>query len=869
MSVIFKPDDFLLQMDDRTNEVMNIVHKYDAFLDALTTPEFSQLRESTREAIRYFVSNKYPNTEEIAKHTFSQSKKLQAHYGDLSDYLNHIQIKDKKSFSIDLATGTGKSWVIYAVAQIMLSEGLVDKVLVLCPSLTIEEELKAKFERFSGNQELTKILQELDALYPSPSIKSANDPILNGDICVENIHAVYDRTGSSIKDSFKGKGQRTLVISDEAHHIYSQPDVGGRTWKQWYEFLVNEEYGFNYLLGVTGTPYIGDEYFHDCIYRYSLKQGIDDGIIKTPDYKIEEESEEKGFDETFANHLQKQEKYAGQLKPITIIVTAKIVDCIAVWNDLVKFISEKENISYEESAKKTIWVTSGIPSNSSEKARIEAIITNPEKVRKENLALLKTVDETDNPVEWIVSVSMLTEGWDVKNVFQIVPHEQRAFNSKLLISQVLGRGLRIPEGLEAPVNVKINNHEAWSSKIKDLYKDVLEIENKLSWGYDENKKDYAFPLHNLNYESVQGTTESKKKPAKEPSEVRFKPQSKVREESSTYSETGTFSFSVEAQETVTIDQAAREMKLFLKEKDEKIAKTWSIKKLKEFLIENLEKDGYDSSFLSKENLATAKQSFGPMFRELGKETPRMKLTPDSLFDVKVEDMNRQTFSESSIKDSSYVYYTKNTVDTLTPDQKSLFGGFLSDKENYNRVCETIAKYGGSEDEIKFLKENLFEKPDDNFKCPLNMIFVSKDPERRFTNSLFTNIELIDSFVKSPDKGFYHFPYSYKPTESGSTHVRRENFNPDFFLKLNDKNEIAVIEIKKDGDTSQRNKAKYRDGITHFGALNKKLKEEGNDWEYHFYFLSPDDIPEFFQAVRDGRYKNWKSSLMQDLSTNEN
>lgn len=29
------------------------------------------------------------------------------------------------------------------------------------------------------------------------------------------------------------------------------------------------------------------------------------------------------------------------------------------------------------------------------------------------------VDDKDDPVEWIVSVSMLTEGWDVKNVFQI------------------------------------------------------------------------------------------------------------------------------------------------------------------------------------------------------------------------------------------------------------------------------------------------------------------------------------------------------------------------------------------------------------------------------------------------------------------
>jgi len=62
----------------------------------------------------------------------------------LEQYMLNIQIKDKKAASIDLATGTGKSWVIYGVAQLALAEGLVDKVLVLCPSLTIEEELKKK-----------------------------------------------------------------------------------------------------------------------------------------------------------------------------------------------------------------------------------------------------------------------------------------------------------------------------------------------------------------------------------------------------------------------------------------------------------------------------------------------------------------------------------------------------------------------------------------------------------------------------------------------------------------------------------------------------------------------------------------------------
>ena len=64
---------------------------------------------------------------------------------------------------------------------------------------------------------------------------------------------------------------------------------------------------------------------------------------------------------------------------------------------------------------------------------------------------------------------MLTEGWDVKNVFQIVPMEERAFNSKLLVAQVLGRGLRIPNAYNTPQpKVTVFNHKSWSSKIKKL-----------------------------------------------------------------------------------------------------------------------------------------------------------------------------------------------------------------------------------------------------------------------------------------------------------------------------------------------------------------------------------------------------------------
>jgi len=50
-------------------------------------------------------------------------------------------LPEKLACSIDMATATGKSYMIYGLAMILLAEGIVDRVLVLCPSTTIEAGL--------------------------------------------------------------------------------------------------------------------------------------------------------------------------------------------------------------------------------------------------------------------------------------------------------------------------------------------------------------------------------------------------------------------------------------------------------------------------------------------------------------------------------------------------------------------------------------------------------------------------------------------------------------------------------------------------------------------------------------------------------
>src|SRR5260370_34394339 len=95
-------------------------------------------------------------------------------------------------------------------------------------------------------------------------------------------------------------------------------------------------------------------------------------------------------------------------------------------------------------------------------------------------------------------------------------------------------------------------------------------------------------------------------------------------------------------------------------------------------------------------------------------------------------------------------------------------------------------------------------------------------------------------------GMYAFPYSYNPAKVSKTHVANEHFNPDFFIKISNQPEILVAEIKAEGDDSNRNRAKCRDGLRHFDTLNKRLTEMGEKWRYYFYILSPEDYTSFFE-----------------------
>ena len=194
--------------------------------------------EATRIALRYFLGGRYANTEQLARESFDASQDLQRLYASADALVERLPFADKLACTLDLATGTGKSYVMYAVARVMLNEGAVDRVLVLCPSLTIEAGLIEKFNALTADGDLTDLLPVRPAGTAIPTIVDAGSTVNEGDICIENIHAAYERTGSSLADSFTGVGRPRLVISDEAHHVIAAAKAQN---KKWHDFLANPD----------------------------------------------------------------------------------------------------------------------------------------------------------------------------------------------------------------------------------------------------------------------------------------------------------------------------------------------------------------------------------------------------------------------------------------------------------------------------------------------------------------------------------------------------------------------------------------------------------------------------------------------------
>lgn len=823
---IFKNQDLVLTVSEDIDPKVFDTSKYEAFLDILCGSREYQ-KEAVRVTLRYLLGGQYDNLRELARENYHNNPVLQEKYTSFAEFESYLQLPDHLACSLDLATGTGKSYVIYGIARIMLAYGAVDQVLVLCPSNTIERGLTGKFRKLSGDRDLRDVLPDYSEIL-NPRIINASQTIRRGDVCIENIHATYVTAHSAIEDSLKGKGERTLVLNDEAHHIFSPAD---RRLKKWKEFLIDPAYGFHYILGDTGTAYIGDEYFPDVIYRFSLRDAIEQGFVKTIDYVAEDSSgyEEEKFQKIYDNHLENKTHRYRKVKPLTIIVTKNIAACERLTERWIDFLADKETITQKTAADKVLIVTSS-PKHAA------------------NVAKLERVDERDSPVEWITSVSMLSEGWDVDNVFQVVPHEERAFNSKLLIAQVLGRGLRVPTEYkgERPV-VTVFNHDKWSQSIKHLVNEVLEIEKRIASYPIDKAEDYNFEVLNIDYAKAEEIVEV---PQEEEYDllskgfITYSTQESAVEKETVYEravteERRTKKTLVEFR-MYSVDEVAYQVwaKLQLYDSDAgtSYSERYSPNTIASLVRASLERIGEQGDQVSRENLQKTLQAFGVIRRRKAKYL-RYRIEPRGLIPVRTETMRKSSMGVGSLRRDATVFYDPYSLMTSPDKDREILAELLDD--------ETLPRSALVEVSNKY-----------NFKTPVNVAFASFKPERDFIRRLVSpeNARIIAAWLKAPDVGFYSIEYSWRKGE----HPKQGAFNPDFFIRKNA--DILVIEVKQDGDVNDENRAKLKYAREHFDRLNELQSEQ----TYYFNFLSPESYDLFFQELRAGKYAAFKSKLEADL-----
>src|ERR1039458_1715023 len=366
--------------------------------------------------------------------------------------------RDFPSLCFALATGVGKSRLMGAfISYLHQTEG-ISHFFVMSPNLTIYNKLIADFTPntpkyvFQGIAEFANNPPEIITGDNYESGRGVRKADLFGEIGVHinifNISKINSevRGGKSprikrlseyIGESYfeyLSKLDDLVLLMDESHRYRATAGVRA----------INE---LKPILGLelTATPQVEmaghPEPFKNVIYSYPLSNAMNDGFVKEPAVATRENFDIKNYDDAGLEKLKLQdgvriheitkadlEVYARDneraiVKPFMLIVAKDTEHA----NSLAKVI-EGDDFFAGRYKGKVITVHSNLRGEE----------------KDETVQQLLSVEDRNNPTEIVIHVNMLKEGWDVTNLYTIVP--LRAANSKTLVEQSIGRGLRLPYG---------------------------------------------------------------------------------------------------------------------------------------------------------------------------------------------------------------------------------------------------------------------------------------------------------------------------------------------------------------------------------------------------------------------------------------
>jgi len=414
--------------------------------------------------------------------------------------LRLLQYDDFTRYCIKMATGSGKTKVMSLAIAWQYFNSVVEgrndfaKVfLVLAPNVIVFERLRTDFgggHIFRADPVIPpelKLFWDFDCYVRGEGERASSQ----GALYLTNIQQFYERPDKKVDAEtnvmtdvlgpkppankleiedfdrrIAKRGGPCLVINDEAHHTHYEKSGWNEIIRRLHVTIPG---GLSGQLDFTATPrYSKGSLFTWVIYDYPLKQAIIDSLVKRPIKGIATGIQEGRSDIASTRYraylaagVERWREYRDQLrplgkKPVLFVMMNTTDDAEDVADDL--------RVKYpEEFGGDKLQVIHTDKSGEVTKKELDI-------ARK----IVREVDDAESPVNCIVSVLMLREGWDVQNVTVVVGLRPYTAKANILPEQTIGRGLRLmfrDLGTSYTERVDVIGNKAFIEFVDQLEKD--------------------------------------------------------------------------------------------------------------------------------------------------------------------------------------------------------------------------------------------------------------------------------------------------------------------------------------------------------------------------------------------------------------
>ncbi len=423
-------------------------------------------------------------------------------------------------YAFKVATGAGKTKIMslalvwsYFHALRESDSDMARHFVIIAPNLTVFERLKMDFGEgkifdqdplvppaWLGDWNMTTVLQD-----------EASGSATGGVLYLTNIHRLYaPRKASRSEEYYDWAGPavsrsraletgaelraritahpKIMVMNDEAHHVWDPDSAWNEALSSLDESIHSHGLGITAQLDFSATPKDNKgNLFKHIVCDTPLGEAVESGIVKTPiigrGQNLHERADEEA-DRRFEEHLMlgyqrwlksREEWEKSGKKALLFVMTEDTKAADEITNRL------NTDPQFGELNKKTINLHTNLKGQMKKHGRgSEAYFEfeiNEKEISDDDLKALRKLsrelDSDTSPYCCIVSVLMLREGWDVRNVTTIVPLRPYSSKANILPEQTLGRGLRrmtLPG--QALETVTVVEHEAFTK----MYQEQLDQE---------------------------------------------------------------------------------------------------------------------------------------------------------------------------------------------------------------------------------------------------------------------------------------------------------------------------------------------------------------------------------------------------------